>query len=89
MCDMFLEMMKTMSISRKEMDKRFVFKNLDTYLDFEKQNKSVAMMLAHYASYEWAIIMNTKIKYDGYGIYKQVNNVYFDRLVRSINLTLI
>ncbi len=84
MCDMFLEMMKTMSISRKEMDKRFVFKNLDTYLDFEKQNKSVAMMLAHYASYEWAIIMNTKIKYDGYGIYKQVNNVYFDRLVRSI-----
>lgn len=84
MCDMFLEMMKTMSISKKEMEKRFVFKNLDTYLNFERQGKSVAMMLAHYASYEWAIIMNTKISYEGYGIYKKINNKYFDRLVRKI-----
>jgi KDO2-lipid IV(A) lauroyltransferase len=84
MCDMFLEMMKTMTISKQEMEKRFVFKNLDTYLNFERQGKSVAMMLAHYASYEWAIIMNTKITYDGYGIYKKVNNVYFDRLVGKI-----
>jgi KDO2-lipid IV(A) lauroyltransferase len=41
-------------------------------------------MLAHYASYEWAIIMNTKVNYDGYGIYKKINNIYFDRLVGKI-----
>jgi KDO2-lipid IV(A) lauroyltransferase len=40
-------------------------------------------MLAHYASYEWAIIMNTKVNYDGYGIYKKINNI-FDRLVGKI-----
>tara|TARA_R110000868_G_scaffold333100_2_gene593986 strand:- start:1374 stop:2246 length:873 start_codon:yes stop_codon:yes gene_type:complete len=84
MCDMFLEMMKTMSISKHEIEKRFVFKNLETYLDFEKKGKSVIMMLAHYASYEWAIIMNTKITYEGYGIYKKINNKYFDRLVIKI-----
>lgn len=84
MCDMFLEMMKTMSISQKEMEERFVFKNLETYLDLEKKDKSIAMLLAHYASYEWVILMNTKIKFDGYGIYKKINNFYFDKLIRKI-----
>ena len=31
MCDMFLEMMKTMSISKVEMEKRFIFKNMNIY----------------------------------------------------------
>ena len=84
LCDMFLEMMKTLSISKEEMEKRFVFKNLDTYLDLEGKGKCIAMMLAHYASYEWVILMNSKIKYEGYGIYKKINNRYFDRLVGKI-----
>lgn len=84
MCDMFLEMMKTMSISKQEMEKRFVFKNLDVYLDLEKKGKSIAMMMAHYASYEWAILMNTKINFEAFAIYKRLSNPYFDNLVRKI-----
>jgi hypothetical protein len=42
--DMFLEMIKT-SISKEEMEKRFVCKNLETYLAFEEKGKSVALML--------------------------------------------
>jgi hypothetical protein len=34
-------------------------------------------MLAHYASYEWAIIMNTKVNYDGYGIYKNKQYLFW------------
>ena len=52
LCDMFLEMIKTMTISKKEMDKRFSYKNLDEYKNLEKEGKSIALMLAHYASYE-------------------------------------
>ena len=33
MCDLFLEMIKTMTISQKEIEKRFTFSNLDVYLD--------------------------------------------------------
>ena len=84
MCDMFLEMMKTMSISKQEMEKRFVFKILDVYLDLEKKGKSIAMMMAHYASYEWAILMNTKISFEAFAIYKRLSNPYFDNLVRKI-----
>lgn len=84
MCDMFLEMMKTMSISQKEMEERFVFKNLEVYLDLEKKGKSIAMMMAHYASYEWAILMNTKICFEAFAIYKRLSNRYFDSLIRKI-----
>ena len=38
MCDMFLEMIKTMTISKSEMNKRYVFSNLDTYKNLETKN---------------------------------------------------
>lgn len=84
MCDMFLEMIKTMTISQKEIEKRFTFSNLDVYLDLEKKGKSIALVCSHYASYEWVLSMNKHITFKGYGIYKRVNNKYFDRLVRKI-----
>lgn len=84
LCDMFLEMIKTMSISKKEMDKRFAFTNLELYLEMEKKQKSIALMCAHYASYEWVISMNNHIQFQGYAIYKKVANKYFDKLVRDI-----
>lgn len=84
MCDMFLEMIKSISISEKEMRERFKFTNLEVYLELEKQNKSIALMCAHYASYEWVISMNNQVNYQGYAIYKKINNKYFDNLVKKI-----
>jgi Kdo2-lipid IVA lauroyltransferase/acyltransferase len=84
LCDMFLEMAKTMTISKEEMNKRFVFTNLEVYKRLEDQEKSIAMMLAHYASYEWVISMNAYVTFDAFAIYKKINNPYFDQLVRDI-----
>lgn len=84
LCDMFLEMIKTMSISNKEINKRFAFTNLEAYQKLEEQDKSIAMMLAHYASYEWVISMNSYVTYNAFAIYKKIANPYFDKLVRKI-----
>lgn len=84
LCDMFLEMIKTMTISRKEISERFTFINLEVFKKLEAKEKSIAMMMAHYASYEWAISMNTHSTYHGYAIYKKLANPYFDALVRKI-----
>lgn len=84
LCDMFLEMIKTMSISKKEIEKRFVFTNMDVYFEEEKKGKSIALLCAHYASYEWVISMNHYISFNGYAIYKRIRNKYFDKLVRDI-----
>ena len=63
MCDMFLEMVKTLSISRKEIEKRYTFSNMEVYHELEKKEKSIALLCAHYASYEWAVSMNYHINY--------------------------
>ena len=37
MCDLYLEMIKTLSISRKEIEKRYVFTNMEVYHQLEKK----------------------------------------------------
>jgi KDO2-lipid IV(A) lauroyltransferase len=84
MCDLFLEMIKTMTISKEEICKRYVFKNVEVYKEIEKKEKSIAIMCAHYASYEWAVSLNYHSHYKSYGIYKKLKNPYFDKLVHKI-----
>lgn len=84
LCDMFLEMIKTMTISEKEIRKRFVFTNMEVYKNLEAQEKSIALMMAHYASYEWVISMNAYVNFSAFAIYKKIANPYFDKLVRDI-----
>lgn len=84
LCDMFLEMAKTMSISRTELKKRFRINNIDELKRLESINKSIILMYGHYASWEWSIELQNLIAFKGYGVYKKLANPYFDRLVRNI-----
>ena len=93
MCDMFLEMIKSLTISDKQLRKRFVFKNNEELERLESLNKSVIVMYGHYASYEWSVVVGYFTNLKALGIYKQIKNKYFDKLVKGIrsryNITLI
>jgi KDO2-lipid IV(A) lauroyltransferase len=93
LCDMFLEMMKTMTISSSELKKRFKINNPDEFKRLESLNKSVILMFGHYASWEWSIVIQNYINFKGLAVYKKLANPYFDKLVRTIrskfNTTLI
>jgi KDO2-lipid IV(A) lauroyltransferase len=69
LCDMFMEMIKTMSISSKEMNKRFVITNIELIKEYEQKEK-IMLLASHYASWEWLITLNQKIGYHGVGVYK-------------------
>ncbi len=84
MCDMFLEMIKTMSMSPAEMERRFQVTNIDLVLDYAKKGKSVILVASHYASYEWLLTINPKLGFQGVAVYKKLANPYFDKLVRKI-----
>lgn len=84
LCDNLLEMVKTLTISQKEIDKRFVFSNIEVMHEMESRGKSIAVFCVHYASYEWLLVMNVHLHNKGYGIYKKIRNKYFDQLVRDI-----
>lgn len=85
MCDMFLEMIKSISISEKEIEKRFTFTNLEYMRKLEGLDKSLIVMCGHYASYEWINALQLYgLKYRTYGIYKPIKNKHFDTLVKNI-----
>jgi len=84
LCDMFLEMAKTMSISDFELKKRFNIKNPEEFKRLEKLNKSIILIFGHYASWEWSIILQQYISFEGYAVYKKLANPYFDNLIRKI-----
>ncbi|OYQ50016.1 lysophospholipid acyltransferase family protein [Flavobacterium aurantiibacter] len=84
MCDMFMEMVKSMSISDEEMKRRFIFTNLELATEYEKRGKSIILMCAHYASWEWLMVMSNYITFESYAIYKKIGNRYFDSLVQKI-----
>ncbi|MNF97907.1 Lipid A biosynthesis lauroyl acyltransferase [compost metagenome] len=84
MCDMFLEMIKTMSITPEEMEKRFTITNMDLFHEYENRGKSVVLVASHYASWEWLLTLNKRMLFNGVGVYKKIANPYFDKLVRKI-----
>lgn len=84
-CDSFFEMAKSLTISDKEIKKRFIFENPEVLERYEAKGKSVVMLTSHYGSYEWLLVMNRLFKtYKGFGIYKRIGNPHFDKLVRKI-----
>ncbi len=84
MCDMFLEMIKSISISNDEMMKRFKVTNLEILHELEASGKNIMVFMAHYASYEWANVIDIQTGFQAVGVYKRIENKYFDRLVRRI-----
>lgn len=84
MCDIFLEIIKTMGMSVKEMRKRFQVFNHEIIDECFEQNRDTILFAGHYASWEWLLSMNTEVKPDAYAVYQKVNNKYFDKLVREI-----
>lgn len=84
LCDMVFESIKSISISEKELAKRFQYENLD-YLDkLYAEGKSVLLMCGHYASWEWSGLMGKNNRFEPYAVYKKLDNPYFDRLVKKI-----
>lgn len=83
-CDMFLEMIKTLGITNKQMKKRYVFTNVEVMQKLENEGKNIMIMMPHYASWEWVFSLNSMVKSKAYAIYQPIQNKYFDRLVRNI-----
>ncbi|MBD0832800.1 lysophospholipid acyltransferase family protein [Aestuariibaculum sediminum] len=84
LCDMFLEMAKTLTISEKQLKERFKVKNPEEFQRLEKLNRSVILMFGHYASWEWSLELQRHTSFNGLAVYKKLSNKYFDALVRRM-----
>lgn len=83
MCDMFLEMVKTMGLSKEAAKRKYEVTNIELLQEIEKK-KSILIVCSHYANWEWNVSINNYVNSKGYAIYQKISNPYFDNLVRKI-----
>ena len=79
LASLIFEVIKMKSISKKELQKRVKFKNVDLVEAYLKNNESVLFCSSHYGNYEW-VCMAIGMAFSGehYPIYKPLSNEIFD-----------
>lgn len=77
--DMFLEMVKSFTISKEGVYKHYKYTNIDFFAELFKDGKSVVLVGPHYANWEWIMSLDSFVDYKGYAAYTKVNNKYFNK----------
>ena len=87
-CDVFIESIYEMHISKTEMMKRMNFSQLDLVLEQYKKGKSCLLMTAHYGNWEWASALSLFLPPDKplYGVYKRLHSKHFDDLMCELRM---
>ncbi|MEE2801008.1 MAG: lysophospholipid acyltransferase family protein [Bacteroidota bacterium] len=83
-CDIFIEMMKSLHISKEEMHKRFTCTNAEMVNAFAKADKSIVVLFGHAGSYEWSMVLDEVLHFNVYAIYKPIKNKKFNQLITDI-----
>jgi len=80
--DLLIETIKVFSISALEFKRRVKVANPDFAKQYEEKNQSIIIMAGHTANWEWlALQFHQMGDWKGMGIYKQLSNKYFDKLM--------
>lgn len=76
--DIFVEMIKSFTISKKTLDKHYTYTNANLLNELYKDGKSVILTGSHYANWEWILGLDPDIKYKTYGAFTKLNNPYLN-----------
>lgn len=79
--DIFMEMIKSFTISEKEINRRYKYTNLELLNNLYENGKSVAIVGGHYANWEWVLNLNSFVKYNCVGAYTRVSNKYLNNQI--------
>lgn len=79
--DIFMEMIKSFTMSSKTLNKHYTYKNLDLLNNLYDDGKSVILTGAHYANWEWIMGLSYYMKYKGVAAYTKLSNPYFEKAI--------
>jgi len=85
LADLILESVKTISISAREIKKRFVFKNLEVMKTYLRNGKSLIAVSGHYGNWEWGTVaIGLQLKDKALIVYKPLSDKRFEALITSM-----
>ena len=81
--DSFMETIKALSITEAEISKRYTYSNPEVVNNIIAEGKSIALVRAHQANWEWCtnmpLFLNAKVN----SAYTTIGNPYFDKLIKT------
>ncbi len=80
-CDIFIESVKILTISKTQIKKRFKVKNPEIMQGFFDNGQSVIMYGAHLGNWEWMASLPLHIPHEFLSFYQEQSNKYFDELM--------
>ncbi len=82
-CDLIIESLKGFTITEKQINERMKFRNPEVLNRFYDEGKDVILVGGHYNNWEiFACGIGLSSKHIPIGIYKPLNNPYFDRKMK-------
>lgn len=81
--DLIFESIKSFTISEKEILKRYKYKNPELVNKLAKEGKSIALVGAHQANWEWSINTPLVLDIPVFGAYTKLANKYFEKAVKT------
>jgi Kdo2-lipid IVA lauroyltransferase/acyltransferase len=85
-CDLFVETLKEMHISERDIKRRMTYGNVEGILEQYANGKSVMIMTAHFGNWEWTLGFPLFMPENQHSnpIYKQQKNKEIDKFMHSI-----
>ena len=81
--DIMIESIKSFSITEKQILKRYKYKNPELVNKYVKEGKSIALVGAHQANWEWSISLPLVIKTKVFGAYNKLRNETFEKTLKD------
>mgnify|MGYP005990785061 FL=1 len=81
--DTLIESIKAITISEKSILKRYRYKNPELIDQLHKEGKSIILVGAHYANWEWVVGMPLSTQIDCYTSYTKIQNKKFENLIKT------
>lgn len=81
--DLIVESIKAFTISQKNLQKRYTYRNPELIDNITAKGKSIALMGAHQSNWEWSIGMTLSVNTKCFGAYTKIGNKYFDKVIKK------
>ena len=82
LADIFLEGIKNLSLSKKQVMKRYACTNPELLTPYFEQKKSVILVSSHYNNWEYMVLsLSLQFKHHGVGVGKPLSDKWFDRVL--------
>ncbi|WP_299051638.1 lipid A biosynthesis acyltransferase [uncultured Polaribacter sp.] len=81
--DLLVESIKSFTISEKEILKRYQYKNPELVNKYAQEGKSIALVSAHLANWEWSTSLGLVLGTNVFGAYSRIRNDIFENKVKE------